>query len=294
MPYSLLTNSLAKEGLSNILEISRWSAQNGFQALEVGPTVPLSFEECAKAKAETGVTIEALTYCRNFLSTDEDEANAHIAELKRRIGLAGELGIGLIVTSTGIDKTLEEGVYDRADSIRRIPERSLDKVARIFTPIIQLAEKNSVKIAFENCPLMGNIAISPDMWAKLFAVLDSKNVGLTFDPSHLHWQFINPYTALNDFADKIFHFHAKDTVIYKEKLEKSGFLTDFKWWEYKIPGDGELDWKKLMEILKISNYKGLISIEHEDAAWEGSLKLVQDGLIKSREYLENIELGREE
>ena len=285
MQIGLLTNCLVKEGMNDLERIGEWALSQGFEALEVGPTIPLNEQSYASVLKKGRIKISAMTYCRNYLSSDEEEAKHHLEELKRRIRFAGEYGIGLIVTSTGIDQRVEEGAYDRADAIRRIPERSLDRVEAIFQDVLALAESRNVKIGFENCPLMGNIAISPVMWRKLFKRLESPNLGLVYDPSHLVWQFINPYDPIDEFAGKILHVHAKDTEINRELLGQSGFLTDFKWWNYRIPGNGELDWKKLFDKLRENGFQGTVSIEHEDHDYEGSLQNVQLGLIKGRENL---------
>lgn len=285
LKIGLLTNFLVKEGMKNINEVAEWASQNGFEDLEVGPTVPMESEEFGKILDSGKIGISALTYCRNYLSSDEEEASFHITELKKRIKFAGSLGIEKIVTSTGIDKKVEEGVYDRADAIRKIPVRSLDKFLKTFDPIVDLAEQNHVKLAFENCPLMGNIAISPVMWRQIFERLDSKNAGLAYDPSHLLWQFIEPYKPIAEFKDKIFHVHAKDTQIDYDLLKESGFLTDFRWFNYRIPGRGELDWAKFIKELKAAGYDGTISIEHEDADYEHGLASVQEGLLLGQSCL---------
>lgn len=285
MRIGLQTNSLAQEGMIDLEEIAAWAEDNGFEDLEVGPAVRLERRTFDKVVASNRIGISALIYCRNFLSQDKEEAGLHIAELKKRITLAGEFGIRLVITSTGIDKSLEEGVYDRADAIRKIPERSLDQVVEVFAPMFDLAEKYGVRIAFENCPLMGNIAISPVMWRMLFARLDSQKAGLCYDPSHLVWQMIDPYAPVSEFADRIFHIHAKDTEISRKRLSECGFLTDFSWWNYRIPGHGELDWGRLLKELKRCGFDGTVSMEHEDPEYEGSLAVVKEGLMKGKEYL---------
>lgn len=285
MIIGLLTNFLVKEGLTDIVDVAEWASTNGFQDLEIGPTLPMDFEKFSKVINSGKIKITSMTYCRNFLSTDVNEAKMHIEELKKRIQFASELGIEKIITSTGIDKSIEEGIYDRADAIRKIPERSLDKFFRVFEPIVDLAEQKDVKIAFENCPLMGNIAISPVMWRKIFQTLDSRNVGLTYDPSHLVWQFIDPYEPINEFRERIFHVHAKDTQIHYNLLKESGFLTDLKWFNYRIPGKGEIDWDRLISEFKKIGYNKTISIEHEDANYESGLKAVQEGLVLGKEHL---------
>lgn len=285
MRVGLLTNFLVKLGMNDIVQIAEWASENGFTDLEVGPTLPMDQKKFGKVMADGKIAITSLTYCRNFLSSDEREAKAHIEELMTRIRFAGEMGIEKIVTSTGIDKRIEEGVYDRADAIRRIPERSLDMFQKTFEPIVALAEANRVKLAFENCPLMGNIAISPVMWRKIFERIDSPYVGLTYDPSHLIWQFIDPFAPIQEFKDKIFHVHAKDTEIDRKLLQDTGFLTNFKWFNYRIPGRGELDWARFIGELNKIEYQHTISIEHEDGDYEHSLDAVKEGLILGKNYL---------
>lgn len=300
MKIGFLTNALVEQarrsGLNTFQtldEVAAWAADHGFTDLECGPMLPLDRAAYERVLGEGRIAITALIYCRNYLSTDPEEAATHLAELKKRIEFAGALGIDKVVTSTGINKRIEEGIYDRdpnvkdrGNMIRRIPVRSLDQVVDLYGPLLELAEKNNVRLCLENCPLMGNIAISPVMWRRIFQRLDSDKLGLAYDPSHLVWEMIDPYAPLDEFKDKIFHVHAKDAAIDRARLAETGILTDFSWWSYRIPGRGELDWKKLLSKLKANGYTGTISLEHEDAAYEGTLPAVQQGLLDGKAHLE--------
>lgn len=300
MKIGFLTNALVEQarrsGLNTFQtldEVAAWAADHGFTDLECGPMLPLDRAAYERVLGEGRIAITALIYCRNYLSTDPEEAATHLAELKKRIEFAGALGIDKVVTSTGIDKRIEEGIYDRdpnvkdrGNMIRRIPVRSLDQVVDLYGPLLELAEKNNVRLCLENCPLMGNIAISPVMWRRIFQRLDSDKLGLAYDPSHLVWELIDPYAPLDEFKDKIFHVHAKDAAIDRARLAETGILTDFSWWSYRIPGRGELDWKKLLSKLKANGYTGTISLEHEDAAYEGTLPAVEQGLLDGKAHLE--------
>lgn len=300
MKIGFLTNALVEQARRSGLnafqtldEVAAWAADHGFTDLECGPMLPLDRAAYERVLGEGRIAITALIYCRNYLSTDPEEAATHLAELKKRIEFAGALGIDKVVTSTGIDKRIEEGIYDRdpnvkdrGNMIRRIPVRSLDQVVDLYGPLLELAEKNNVRLCLENCPLMGNIAISPVMWRRIFQRLDSDKLGLAYDPSHLVWEMIDPYAPLDEFKDKIFHVHAKDAAIDRARLAETGILTDFSWWSYRIPGRGELDWKKLLSKLKANGYTGTISLEHEDAAYEGTLPAVEHGLLDGKAHLE--------
>lgn len=300
MKIGFLTNALVEQAkrsgsdaFSTLDQVADWAADHGFTDLECGPMLPLDRAAYERVLAAGRIDITALIYCRNYLSTDAEEAANHLAELKKRIEFAGALGIDKVVTSTGIDKTIEEGIYDRdpnvkdrGNMIRRIPVRSLDRVVDLFGPLLELAEKNNVRLCFENCPLMGNIAISPVMWRRIFERLDSDKLGIAYDPSHLVWEMVDPYAPIGEFKDRIFHVHAKDAAIDREQLAQTGILTDFSWWSYRIPGRGELDWNKLLGMLKANGYDGTISLEHEDAAYEGTLEAVENGLLDGKAYLE--------
>lgn len=300
MKIGFLTNALVEQArrsgsdaFSTLPQVADWAAAHGFTDLECGPMLPLDRAAYEQVLSEGRIGISALIYCRNYLSTDPEEAAQHLAALRERIEFAGALGIDKVVTSTGIDKSVVEGLYDRdpalrdrGNLIRRIPAQSLDRVVDLFGPLVELAEKNNVRLCFENCPLMGNIAISPVMWKKLFERLPSDHLGLAYDPSHLVWEMIDPYTPLLEFKDKIFHVHAKDTAIDRVKLARTGILTDFSWWSYRIPGRGELDWRQLLGQLTAEGYDGTLSLEHEDAAYEGSVEAVENGLLDGKAWLE--------
>jgi sugar phosphate isomerase/epimerase len=299
MKIGFLTNSLVWVGISDLGQIASWAVENGFKDMEVGPNVPLK-EEIFNSVLEKGnIDISAFIYCRNFLSENKEEAANHKKELMDRIVFAPKVGIKRIICSTGVTKdTMVEG-----NPLKYDPEAAVEAVAEGFKDIVELAEKHSVKLCFENCPLMGNISISPYMWDILFQRLDSDKVGLVFDPSHLVWQFINPYENILKYGSKIYHVHGKDCEIQYERLGQVGILHNFStkpdgskqgenalrkmWWRYRLPGLGDLDWNKIVANLNEVGFDGTISIEHEDPVWDGNEDKVKIGLLKAKKHIES-------
>lgn len=55
-----------------------------------------------------------------------------------------------------------------------------------------------------------------------------------------------------------------------------------------IPGRGELDWSRLLDVLKKIGCNGTVSLENEDVACEGSVEKVQEGLLAGKRYLESV------
>ena len=227
---------------------------------------------------EGKVEIKTMIYCRNFLSEDEEEARQHQEALKERIRFAGTVGIEKIVCSTGVTKDAFAGTCF-------VPEKSADACVELAKEFLEEAEKNNVRLCWENCPMMGNIAASPDMWQMLFDRLDSDRIGLCYDPSHLVWQMIDPYGNIFKFKDKIFHVHAKDTHVDYEKLSLYGTQQNAKWWCHRLPGLGDLDWNRIADALYQIGYDKAICIEHEDPVWDGTEEKVKRGILKTRDHV---------
>ena len=197
-----------------------------------------------------------------------------VVAYKNYIQFCTELGVGVITALTQCDpaKGLDENVADWA---------------AVFSKVAPVAEDAGIKIAFENWPgLRGdfppvgtiNFAFNPTAWEKMFEKVSSPALGLEFDPSHLVWQGIDWAAQLRHWMARVHHVHAKDTEIFKDRLEARGFFSS-GWWRYRLPGYGCVDWHKLTSILKEKGYKGAICLEHEDGIFLGERRV--EGLEKA-------------
>ena len=278
MRMSLLTNSLTGVGVTDLKAIAGWAAANDIHELDVGPAIAMDRQVFEDVLGEGKVEIKTMIYCRNFLSEDEEEARQHQEALKERIRFAGTVGIEKIVCSTGVTKDAFAGTCF-------VPEKSADACVELAKEFLEEAEKNNVRLCWENCPMMGNIATSPDMWQMLFDRLDSDRIGLCYDPSHLVWQMIDPYGNIFKFKDKIFHVHAKDTHVDYEKLSLYGTQQNAKGWCHRLPGLGDLDWNRIVDALYQIGYDKAICIEHEDPVWDGTEEKVKRGILKTRDHV---------
>ena len=267
MKLAFHTNAL---GTWPIGKLAQWARDNRFDALEVGPSIPLDEAALRQAVERTGVKIACFCYCRNVLDIDPSVAALHRKNVFDRVTMAGKLGVPLVVTSTG-----------RAQSLPL--EASLAPgVEFLGSQVLPLAHECGVRIAIEDCPAMGNVAVSPFMWRALFRQLPE--LGLAYDPSHLVWQSIDPYLPLREFGQKVIHVHAKDTQILRDVLQDVG-IEGQGWWRYRIPGWGEINWTRIISNLMESGYDGAISLEHEDPVWEGADEKVTQALRLGRDFL---------
>jgi len=131
-----------------------------------------------------------------------------------------------------------------------------------------------------------NLATSPAIWRRMFSDIPSAHFGLNYDPSHFVLQQMDPASPLREFQDKLFHLHAKDVKIERQRLNEVGIFAFPKdWHQPRIPGYGEMDWSAFMSSLMETTYRGPICIEVEDDTFGKSLEGRQAALKVARNVL---------
>jgi len=232
--------------------------------------------------AAAGVAISGLGYYPNPLAPDARETALYIRHIKKVIAAAALLGVRQMNTFIGRDwtKTVDE---------------NWPRFLKVWKPLIQYAEDHGVRIGIENCAMFftrdewpggKNLAYCPAIWRRMFNDIPSKNFGLNFDPSHLVWLHIDYLRAVREFGDRIFHAHAKDVRLDRERLDEVGILgMPLQFHTPKLPGLGEVNWGKLLSVLGDTGYTGPVCIEVEDRAYEKTLALRQAALRQSKTYL---------
>ena len=120
----------------------------------------------------------------------------------------------------------------------------------------------------------------------MFEDIPSDYFGLNYDPSHLVWQQMDYIAPLREFADRVFHVHAKDVRVDRDRLNDVGTLaTPLEYHRPKLPGLGDTNWGRFFSVLSDVGYKGPVCVEVEDRAYEESLESRRGALQQSRHYL---------
>lgn len=228
------------------------------------------------------VEFSGLGYYPNPLDPDPVSSRMAADHLKRVIRAAVKLGLGVVNTFVGRDwtKTVDE---------------NWPRFLKVWRPLIAFAEDQGIRIAIENCPMSftrdewpggKNLAHSPVIWRRMFNDIPSKNFGLNYDPSHLVLQHMNPAGPLREFQDRIFHFHAKDVKIRRDRLDEVGvFAYPLEWHQPRIPGFGEMDWGRFISAVMETTYRGPICIEVEDDTFGKAIEGRQQAVRVARNVL---------
>jgi sugar phosphate isomerase/epimerase len=272
----------AGEGFE-LLEVACWPAGGGERRRYAGVThVDVdSFDpdEVHAVLARHGLEISSLAYYPNNLHPDDAHREAVNSHLRKVIDAAQRLGVGIVGTFAGNDKD------------RPLPE-NLERFREVWPPLVEYAGERGVRIAIENCPMIfsydewpggTNLAWSPAIWDEMFEAIPADNFGLNLDPSHLVWLMIDYERAVYDYADRIFHVHAKDLEVRRDGLYRHGtFSSGIGWQVPRLPGLGEVDWPRFLAALYAVGYDHVVSIEHEDRRFEGTEELVKRGFLIAR------------
>jgi sugar phosphate isomerase/epimerase len=204
---------------------------------------------------KAGIYVSSLDVGGNHIDPDPAKREQQNQYTIQSIELAGKLGVPYIGGQSGTIKG--QPLHQQVDEIVRVYNE------RYFA----VCEKNKVRILWEPYAGGPNIATGPVGWEALFKAFgNSPHVGLQFDPSHLVWQFMDPIQAARDFADKIYDVHLKDTEILWHVLKRTGIqpVNNARWWRFRVPGSGAMDWKAFFAVLAEVGYSGAMNIENED------------------------------
>jgi sugar phosphate isomerase/epimerase len=282
------TAKWAQETGFGMIEIACWPSGGatrryaGVTHIEVATLTEKRAAEIRQLMADHELEISSLGYYPNPLHPDIEHRTTVIDHLKRVIEGAAMIGVPIVGTFAGRDqnKTLEA---------------NFDEFANVWPGIVGFAKQRGVKIAIENCPMIfsndewpggQNLAISPSVWRRMFEIIPDENFGLNLDPSHLIWQFIDDERVVYEFKDRIFHVHAKDLRIDRDQLYQRGVMSAGIGWQIpRLPGFGEVNWARFIGALYAVGYDYVLSIEHEDRAFEGTEELVKRGFYIARDVL---------
>ena len=227
------------------------------------------------------------------ISFNESTSGLDLPEIAKRV--KDDLGdSGAVISSLGIYANILDGTGIHADSLRsmeeiidcshlfgndviscfagRVPgksvEESLPKFKELFTPLVQRAKDNGVKLAMENCNMgdtwhtgKWNIALNPLAWEMIFNEVPDETLGLEWEPAHQLTSLADPIPQLRKWVKRIHHVHGKDATIAWDVIREYGLNSPvpFRW--DRTPGFGDSNWNDIITILRMNGYKGTIDIE---------------------------------
>ncbi len=183
---------------------------------------------------------------------------------------AAELGVEVVNGFTG--SSIWHLFYSFPPVTPTMIDAGFEDFAARWNPIMDVFDAVGVRFGLEVHPT----EIAYDLYTTrraLDAIDNRAAFGLNFDPSHLHWNFVDPVQFINEFGDRIYHVHIKDATTTLDG--RSGILSSHlnfgdhrRGWDFRSPGRGTVDFEEIIRALNRIKYNGPLSVEWEDSGME--------------------------
>ena len=160
------------------------------------------------------------------------------------------------------------------NSVQGDPKTPLSKKPKLsedeWKLLISRINEISKMMIDENMPLayhhhMGTVIETEDETRRLIEST-SDSVKLLIDTGHMLFAGGNSIKLTEDFMERIIHVHCKDirkNVLEKSLKNDSTFRQAFLDGAFTVPGDGCIDYKPFLTVLKNRNYEGWLVVEAE-------------------------------
>ncbi|MFN7210675.1 MAG: sugar phosphate isomerase/epimerase family protein [Aggregatilineales bacterium] len=180
---------------------------------------------------------------------------------------AAKLGVKVVNGFTG--SSIWHLLYRFPPTSDALIEAGYADFAARWQPILDVFDEVGVRFALEVHPT--EIAYDIVTTHKALEAIGRRpTFGINFDPSHLNHQFIDPVAFIEEFADRIYHVHIKDSL--KRLDGRRSILASHlafgdrrRGWDFVSPGRGEIDFEQIVRSLNAIGYSGPLSVEWEDS-----------------------------
>ncbi len=209
----------------------------------------------------------APAYCKGDAQKKRQWA---VETMKLTAVAAKNLGVSVVNGFTG--SSIWHLLYGFPPVTQQMIDEGFAYFAEMWNPILDVFDEQQVKFALEVHPTEIAFDIITACRA-LEAINWRKTFGFNFDPSHLHWQMVNPVFFLREFSDRIYHVHMKDAALQLDG--RSGILAshlDFghpqRGWDFRSLGRGQVNFEEIIRTLNQIGYQGPLSVEWEDSGMD--------------------------
>ena len=193
-----------------------------------------------------------------------------VGAMKATAKAAKNMGVKVVNGFTG--SSIWHMLYSFPPVSDEMIEEGFKFFADMWNPILDVFDDCGVKFALEVHPT--EIAFDTITAKKaLEAVGNREAFGFNFDPSHLHWQMVDPVRFIQEFPDRIYHVHMKDAAIQLDGY--TGILASHlnfgkpgRGWDFRSLGRGGVDFEEIIRVLNQIGYQGPLSVEWEDCGMD--------------------------
>ena len=235
------------------------ASKAGFTGIESGGKFPKNSEELLPKLQK-----EKLSLCSGWYGAQllKNSAKDEFLLMKNQLNLFKDCKAPCMVFAE-ITNSIQG---DPKTPLSKRPRLSKDDWVKLTTRMNEIS-----KMMFdENMPLayhhhMGTVIETEDETKRLMEST-ADTVKLLIDTGHMLFAQGNSINLANEFSEKLIHVHCKDirrNVLDQSLKNDSTFRQAFLDGAFTVPGDGCIDYKPFLKVLKDKNYSGWLVVEAE-------------------------------
>lgn len=231
----------------------------GYAGIELGGKFPRDPQTLAALLARFELALVGGWYSASLLTRT---AREEIAALQAHLALLKALGCRVFICA----ETSNAIHGHRARPLSATPRLDRAAWAHFGAKLTEVADHVAaagLRLAYHHH--LGTVVESHEDIER-FLQSTGPSVGLTVDTGHAALGGVDPVSLIRTHPQRVAHVHCKDIrgkVFRKIKAEDGSFLTGVLDGMFTVPGDGDLDFGKVMQVLAEIGYGGWIIVEAE-------------------------------
>jgi len=251
-----------------VLKKIELAAQAGFEGVELWINDIYEFigrggevSDIEKALKDNGLFVPCAIACRQWADAVGPEYQLALDEVRRRMELAARIGSPWLVATPPREPC------------------NHDQITQRYKDLLDIGRETGVKPTFEYIGFFKSVKSLPEAW-NIVKNSEDPDATLILDAFH-NW---NSSSTLDDLRcippERISHYHIDDAHPQKP----AGTQTDP---DRVMLGEGQIDLKAEIKVLKEIGYSGTVSLElfNADLWAEDPLDMLKRGIDKMRELL---------
>lgn len=259
----------------------------GFQGVELGGKFPRDHEILQPLLKSHDLELVGGWYSCNLLERDAEE---EIKNLQPHLNLLKAMGCSVFIlaeTSNAIHSDIDRAVSEK-------PVLSKEDFLLFCDRMNSLAryiEEQGLKMAYHH-----HLGTVVETGTELIYFLEhtSDSLKITLDTGHAFGGGVEVFDLIKTYGHRISHVHCKDmrsdvfaSVVKSDQSFLNGVIDGM----FTVPGDGDIDFRKVLANLKSINYSGWIIIEAEQDPKKADPKAFANlGLKSLKRVAEQLEL----
>ena len=250
----------------------------GYEGCEVGSKFPKNPKELKEKLATNNLQVAAQWFS-SFFTTQKKQKT--IERFKKHLDFLKKAGAKIAVISeqgNSIQGQMKTPIFKEKPTL---DENGWEKLADGLNTLGEIAIKKGMRIAYHHH--MGTVVQTREEVDTLMERTNPDKVFLLADTGHMAYHGGDPLKLLEDYLPegRIAHIHLKDIrkdVIQEVKEEGLSFLKGVLKGTFTVPGDGDINFKPILDIIGSSEYEGWLLVEAEqDPQKANPLKYAKKG-----------------